>query len=274
MVAGIQPNYRFILIAIGLIVLIWYCFFNTPKVVVDINKLHGITEETTVIIKVRKVQVEVFYEVLCPDSRHFVLDQVVSAWNSLDAIMDVKFLPFGKATYKKDDQDKNGWQFTCQHGKNECIGNMIHACANLHVKDSSKLVKYIACMIQNNREPKKIGESCAKSLEIEWEPIEKCSDSTEGAFFCSNRLSDVFLCIMYFYRQLFKNLINICILLGGNLLAKYGEATNNLKPAVNFIPTVVVDGSQDNQKGLLKNLLKFVCKAYEGPDKPKHCDSE
>ena len=73
---------------------------------------------------------------------------------------------------------------TCQHGKNECIGNMIHACATLHVKDSSKLVKYISCMIQNNREPKKVGESCAKSLEIEWEPIGKCSDTTEGVLFC------------------------------------------------------------------------------------------
>ena len=120
MVAGIQPNYKFILIAIGVIVLIFYLFFNTPKVA-DINKLHGITEENTV-IKVPKVKVEVYYEVLCPDSRHFVLDQVVSTWKSLDAIMDIKYIPFGKATYKKDDQDKNGWQFTCQHGKNECIG--------------------------------------------------------------------------------------------------------------------------------------------------------
>ena len=191
MVAGIQPNYRFIFIAIGLIVLIWYLFFNTPKAV-DINKLHGITEPNTV-IQIPKVQVEVYYEVLCPDSRHFVLDQVVSTWNTLefDAIMDIKFIPFGKATFKKNDQDKNGWQFTCQHGKNECIGNMIHACATLHVKDASKLVKYIACMIQNNREPQKIGESCAKSLEIEWEPIGKCSESTEGALFLSIRFSHV-----------------------------------------------------------------------------------
>ena len=184
MVAGIQPNYRFIFIAIGFIVLIWYLFFNTPKAA-DINKLHGITEPNTV-IQIPKVQVEVYYEVLCPDSRHFVLDQVVSTWNTLefDSIMDIKFIPFGKATFKKNDQDKNGWQFTCQHGKNECIGNMIHACATLHVKDSSKLVKYISCMIQNNREPKKVGESCAKSLEIEWEPIGKCSDTTEGVLFC------------------------------------------------------------------------------------------
>ena len=66
----------------------------------------------------------------------------------------------------------------------------------------------------------------------------------------------------------------ILILLGGNLLAEFGEVTNRLKPAVTFIPTVVLDGSQDNQKGLLKNLLKFVCKAYEGADKPKHCDNK
>ncbi len=39
----------------------------------------------------------VFYEVLCPDSRHFVLHQLMPAWEKLSDIMEVELKPFGKA---------------------------------------------------------------------------------------------------------------------------------------------------------------------------------
>ncbi len=43
------------------------------------------------------MRVEVYYEVLCPDSRYFVLKQLYPAWQKLDDIMDVQFKPYGKA---------------------------------------------------------------------------------------------------------------------------------------------------------------------------------
>ena len=48
--------------------------------------------------QVKKVQVEVYYEVWCPDSRRFILDQVVPAWRALKSQIDIHWKPFGKAS--------------------------------------------------------------------------------------------------------------------------------------------------------------------------------
>lgn len=40
---------------------------------------------------------EVFYEVLCPDSRHFVLNQLSPAAEKLADYIDVHYEPYGKA---------------------------------------------------------------------------------------------------------------------------------------------------------------------------------
>lgn len=47
--------------------------------------------------------------------------------------------------------------FVCQHGRVECLANIIHSCATQYIKDKSVLVKYISCMIDNNYEPERIG---------------------------------------------------------------------------------------------------------------------
>lgn len=40
-----------------------------------------------------------------------------------------------------------------------------------------------------------------------------------------------------------------------------GDATNALRPPVQFIPTITLDGSQGRQASILKDLLGEVCKA-------------
>ena len=80
--------------------------------------------------------------------------------------MDVHFKPFGKASYKKNDDVISGYTFECQHGPTECLGNMIHACTLKYVSPNL-IPDMIGCMIDNNREPKSIGETCAKSLEVQ-----------------------------------------------------------------------------------------------------------
>jgi len=111
---------------------------------------------------------------------------------------------------------------------------MIHACAigQLTSKsDEPLLVAYIGCMINNNRNPEDIGKKvlgrnspisicspvelcscfvfqCAKELGVDWGPIEKCWKGTVGP----------------------------------ELLKSHGEQTHSLRPAVSFIPTVVING--------------------------------
>ena len=45
-----------------------------------------------------RLQVEVYYEVLCPDSRYFILHQLFPAWERVGDIMDIRFVPYGKAS--------------------------------------------------------------------------------------------------------------------------------------------------------------------------------
>lgn len=130
----------------------------------------------------------------------------------------------------------SGYSFNCQHGPTECIGNMIHACAIKYVQDQHKIIEYIACMISNNREPQTIAKSCAEQHGINWAPILACAETKEG----------------------------------GQLLAMHGDDSLSLR--MTFIPTVQIDGSQNQQSLILRDLHQVVCKAYKGPQKPESCD--
>lgn len=54
--------------------------------------------------------------------------------------------------------------------------------------------------------------------------------------------------------------------LGSQLLKKYGDDTHIINPS--FIPTILINGSKDNQGGILKNFLLEVCKRIDMPLPP------
>ena len=51
-----------------------------------------------------KVQVEVYYETLCSDTRNFIRRQLYPIWQQLghENIMEIKWKPYGKARVRKD----------------------------------------------------------------------------------------------------------------------------------------------------------------------------
>ena len=53
-------------------------------------------------LQAKKVNVTVFYEVLCPDSRHFILRQLFPTWEKVSDIMELDYRPFGKADVSID----------------------------------------------------------------------------------------------------------------------------------------------------------------------------
>ncbi|XP_014479498.1 PREDICTED: GILT-like protein C02D5.2 [Dinoponera quadriceps] len=182
----------------------------------------------------QKVHLAVYYEALCPDSRSFVVKQLMPTYRKLSANLDVEMVPYGKAkTIKTND----GYEFVCQHGQIECQANIIHACTIDAIRDPSKSLDFLACMIENNINPVEIMNTCAVKLNtsVEAESIRRCSGTGKGK----------------------------------ELLAKYGQMTNSLVPRVSFIPTITLDGSSDNQVRILKNLLKEVCLHFKVM--PKEC---
>lgn len=103
---------------------------------------------------------------------------------------------------------EDGYEFKCQHGPIECAANIIHACSIDILKNSSIKLEYLSCMIKNNMIPKKIMETCAKKMNIDYNPILKCYNEEKGK----------------------------------KLLAEYGKLTNVLIPRISFIPTVIING--------------------------------
>ncbi|XP_011139528.1 GILT-like protein C02D5.2 [Harpegnathos saltator] len=184
----------------------------------------------------QRVHIAVYYEALCPDSRSFVVKQLMPTYRKLSANLDVEMVPYGKAkTIKTND----GYEYECQHGPIECQANIIHACTIDAIREPSKRLDFLACMIENNINPVEIMNTCAARLNasVEAESIRKCSDTSTGK----------------------------------ELLAKYGQMTKSLVPAVSFIPTITLDGSSDNQVKILKNMLKDVCLHFKVV--PKECVS-
>nr|XP_045587222.1 gamma-interferon-inducible lysosomal thiol reductase-like [Procambarus clarkii] len=179
------------------------------------------------------LHVEVYYEALCPDSRYFVMKQLTPAYEKLHEIMNVALIPYGKART----QEKDGkLVFDCQHGPVECKANMVHACVTNIVKDEGKQLAIVHCMIEKNDMPLKIGQKCVEKNGENWQNVEACILSDKGS----------------------------------SILKHMGDMTNSLKPRVSFIPTITIDRVQDDQKHILQDLHKVLCKRYKGP-KPPSC---
>ncbi|KAG8230959.1 hypothetical protein J437_LFUL003917 [Ladona fulva] len=183
------------------------------------------------------VKVTVFYEALCPDSRNFFIRQLLPSYEKAPHLLDVVLVPYGKAKTQLlpgEGRDEGILHFSCQHGPVECQANKVHACAIKYVKKPD-ILKYITCMISDNTSPEEIGRTCAMVLGIDWLPIQTCSTTLEG---------DI-------------------------LLRDYGEATHSLRPHVSFIPTVLLDGNQDRQAAILKDLFKEICLKLQSAQPPE-----
>lgn len=206
------------------------------------------------------VLVMVFYEALCPDSKNFIIKQLHSAYVRAPSLIDIQFVPYGKATVnsaiiftaliarsfhhillkltKPNSINKlqttvnhdGSLGFECQHGHLECEANIYHACAVEAIQEPKVALDMVACMIQNNIQPKEAMISCAKENHVDYEAIQKCYDSPHGQ----------------------------------ELLKLHGEATDSLRPPVTFIPTITLDGSQGRQASILKDLFGEVCKVAAG----------
>jgi interferon gamma-inducible protein 30 len=71
------------------------------------------------------VNLSIYYETLCPDCRQFISTQVWNAYQTILDIVNITFVPYGNARELYRPETKL-YQFYCQHGAEECYGNLIH----------------------------------------------------------------------------------------------------------------------------------------------------
>ncbi|KAF7268135.1 hypothetical protein GWI33_018698 [Rhynchophorus ferrugineus] len=176
------------------------------------------------------VQVQVYYETLCPDSIAFITQQLYPNYLIFgpDGLIDIELVPYGHASESVEDGIRT---FTCQHGPNECYGNKVQACV-INSASVNQTINFVFCS-ENSGNPADptVLEQCALDNGLSWADIQQCLDSD----------------------------------LAGDLLSANGKKTDLVKP--NFIPTITFNGefTQTNQDAALVNLKKVICSFIGNP---------
>ncbi|XP_037775237.1 uncharacterized protein LOC119572288 [Penaeus monodon] len=176
-----------------------------------------------------RVKVSVYFESLCSDSIKFFKNQLYPVWQDLQDIMDLEFIPFGKA--RATPTETGDYEFQCQHGPDECYGNRVMSCAQNSLPIGTQ-VEFFQCMM-TKRYPAFFGKQCSEEVGIAWAPLQECAKSVRGAV------------------MLYQN----------------GVRTASLKPQVHFIPTITINGRYDNRRlrVSLMALRSQICASYDGP---------
>lgn len=182
------------------------------------------------------VNFDLYYESLCPDCQQFIVSQLYPTFTKVGAIMNLTLVPYGNANEKKQG---SLWKFECQHGEQECIGNLLETCA-IHVMSGNmvKVMPFINCMESSRHLPMKAAKTCAGKHGVPLDEVLNCYNSTEG-----NQLEH-----------------------------EMALRTDALRPPHQYVPWVVLNGvhTEKINKEAMENLLKLICETYTGP-KPSAC---
>ncbi|XP_038633493.1 gamma-interferon-inducible lysosomal thiol reductase-like isoform X1 [Scyliorhinus canicula] len=186
-----------------------------------------LTAETRLLSPVR---ISLFYESRCPDCRHFVVTQLCPTWVRVKEILNIMLIPFGNA---EEILEGRSWQFRCQHGENECQGNIIQSCVMHYLQNATSYMPVICCM--------------------------------ESA---SSALTEAQLCLQTHAPAVLWDTISDCVNgdQGNELMHQNAQMTNELEPPHNYVPWILINGehSEDLQHQAETDLFNLVCKTYIG----------
>ncbi|KAJ8278689.1 hypothetical protein COCON_G00057550 [Conger conger] len=183
---------------------------------------------------VPKVEVALYYESLCPGCRAFLVEQIFPTWVMLNDIMDVRLVPFGNAV---ETQHLEKYEFQCQHGEPECLGNMLETCIMKLVGDMGFLI--IFCM-EAAADVLTAAQPCVQlyAPSVKWEAIMTCAKGDQGM----------------------------------QLMHENAEKTKALNPPHEYVPWVTINGehTEELQDKAMSSLFTLVCSLYKG-GKPPAC---
>ncbi|KNA08335.1 hypothetical protein SOVF_163510 [Spinacia oleracea] len=171
-----------------------------------------------------KVQLDFYYESLCPYCAKFIINELpIIFQNGLIDIVDLRLFPWGNARLTSNNS------FTCQHGPTECLFNSIEACAIDTWPNLDKHFPFISCVENQVSEGNYTQwKTCFKELGLNPKAVTSCY---KGEY-------------------------------GKKLQLKYGALTAALEPPHQYVPWVVVDGEPLLED--YENFVSYICKAYQG----------
>ena len=189
-----------------------------------------------------KVKIEMFTESLCPACIRFMTSSLKPAIEAkdIDLIADIKLYPYGNARQSKSGEK---WVFSCQHGENECAGNLMESCA-LSLNDYKLGLAFSVCLEDNldtySRDFSRTGTYCAEEVNINIGDILRCMQGD----------------------------------LGNQAQHEIASKTISLNPPHQHVPWIVVNEqhSSDTENQVNRDMLKFICKSYKGEVKIEACN--
>ena len=184
----------------------------------------------------KPVNISLYFESLCGGCRYFIKEQLYPTFKSIGRIMNVHLFPYGNARETK----KGGkWVFTCQHGKQECIGNLIETCAIHFYPKVSVHFPFIHCIETSNELPRKAAPTCAQKLGLDYSKIQSCANSD----------------------------------LGNKLEHEMALKTESLDPPRKYVPWITLEGvhTEKIENEAVRDFKGLICKTYKGSPKPAPC---
>jgi interferon gamma-inducible protein 30 len=152
--------------------------------------------------------------------------------------------PYGNAQEVKNADGT--WTFTCQHGVNECNGNMWEACAIEHYGNNSITVgepkwwPFYDCMEKSGQAgTASVAQNCANNNGLDWNTISTCATTSNPA---KGSTTD-----------------------GNPWMHNIAVRTNNLQPPHQYTPWVVLNGKPISSADYNLPLINLICAAYTGP---------
>ena len=114
----------------------------------------------------KPVNITLYFESLCGGFQWLIKHQLYPAFQSIGSIMNINL--DGK------------WVFTCQHGKEECIGNLIETCAIHFYPNVTDFFPFIHCTETSGKIPRKAAPSCAQKFDLDYSEIWSCVSGDLG----------------------------------------------------------------------------------------------
>jgi interferon gamma-inducible protein 30 len=169
-------------------------------------------------------KIDIYIESLCPYCMALIANSFkpFHANPSKDQLAEVNFYSYGNA---HETWDGSKWVFQCQHGDNECYGNIIETCAQAKL-DKETYHTFLICL---EGDIKKTGKDFNQSLK-------NCM--------CEDGVKDVLACVNSEE--------------GNKLEHEIAQKT----PVHKGVPWIVVDGIVDEniQGEIFDNMTKYLCK--------------